>query len=123
VTSPPYVSLKEYRKSEGQLGYVADFEAVLTEIDKVWKQCFDALVPRPSLRSRRRLLSRREERRRLTSSRCTLDPRALRVMGYDNWRHHLAQDRNASSKRRERRGVLGQPYERNDRHQERHEFI
>ncbi|HWB11845.1 MAG TPA: site-specific DNA-methyltransferase [Pirellulales bacterium] len=45
VTSPPYWTLKEYRRTEGQLGYVADYETFLTELDKVWQQCFDALVP------------------------------------------------------------------------------
>lgn len=45
LTSPPYWTLKEYRKSDGQLGYVADYEQFLVELDKVWKQCFDALVP------------------------------------------------------------------------------
>jgi DNA modification methylase len=45
VTSPPYWTLKEYRKTDGQLGYVADYEEFLTELDKVWKQCFCALVP------------------------------------------------------------------------------
>ncbi len=45
LTSPPYWTLKEYRESDGQLGYVADYEQFLVELDKVWKQCFDALVP------------------------------------------------------------------------------
>jgi len=45
LTSPPYWTLKEYRKSEGQLGYVADYEEFLAELDKVWRRCFDALVP------------------------------------------------------------------------------
>jgi len=45
LTSPPYWTLKEYRKTEGQLGYIADYEEFLTELDKVWKQCLDALVP------------------------------------------------------------------------------
>jgi DNA modification methylase len=45
VTSPPYWTLKEYRKSEGRLGHVADYEQFLAELDKVWTQCFDALVP------------------------------------------------------------------------------
>lgn len=45
LTSPPYWTLKEYRKIDGQLGYVADYEEFLTELDKVWKQCFEALVP------------------------------------------------------------------------------
>ena len=45
LTSPPYWTLKEYRKSEGQLGFVADYEAFLGELDKVWDRCFKALVP------------------------------------------------------------------------------
>jgi DNA modification methylase len=45
LTSPPYWTLKEYRKTDGQLGYIADYEAFLLELDKVWRQCFDALAP------------------------------------------------------------------------------
>lgn len=45
VTSPPYWTLKEYEEVEGQLGYVADYEVFLIELDKVWRACYDALVP------------------------------------------------------------------------------
>ena len=45
LTSPPYWTLKEYRRSDGQLGYVADYEAFLRELDRVWSHCFRALVP------------------------------------------------------------------------------
>ena len=45
LCSPPYWTLKEYRKTEGQLGFVADYEEFLGELDKVWQRCFDALVP------------------------------------------------------------------------------
>ncbi|NMC19344.1 MAG: site-specific DNA-methyltransferase [Thermogutta sp.] len=45
LTSPPYWTLKEYRQSEGQLGHVSDYEAFLVELDRVWRQCFNALVP------------------------------------------------------------------------------
>ena len=45
LTSPPYWTLKEYRRSEGQLGYVADYEEFVSELDKVWAHCFRALVP------------------------------------------------------------------------------
>lgn len=45
VTSPPYWTLKEYNKAAGQLGSVADYEQFLSELDKVWQRCFDALVP------------------------------------------------------------------------------
>jgi len=44
LTSPPYWTLKEYRRSDGQLGFVGDYEEFLAELDKVWRQCFDALV-------------------------------------------------------------------------------
>ena len=45
LTSPPYWTLKEYNKTSGQLGDVADYETFLRELDKVWRRCFDALVP------------------------------------------------------------------------------
>lgn len=45
VTSPPYWTLKEYRKTDGQLGWIQDYEQFLRELDKVWRRCFDALVP------------------------------------------------------------------------------
>jgi len=45
LTSPPYWTLKEYRRTDGQLGFVADYEAFVSELDRVWRQCFDALVP------------------------------------------------------------------------------
>lgn len=44
VTSPPYWTLKEYRRTDGQLGYVADYETFLKELDAVWRGCFDALA-------------------------------------------------------------------------------
>lgn len=45
VTSPPYWTLKEYRRSEDQLGYVQDYEQFVEELDHVWQHCFRALVP------------------------------------------------------------------------------
>lgn len=45
LTSPPYWTLKEYHKSEGQLGFVVDYEEFLGELDRVWKHCHKALVP------------------------------------------------------------------------------
>src|SRR6185437_9027903 len=45
LTSPPYWTLKEYRDSEAQLGHIEDYDRFLHELDKVWKRCFDALVP------------------------------------------------------------------------------
>jgi DNA modification methylase len=45
LTSPPYWTLKRYRDSKGQLGHVSDYNEFLSELDKVWKICFEALVP------------------------------------------------------------------------------
>ena len=45
VTSPPYWTLKDYNRSEGQMGFIEDYELFLTELDRVWQACYDALVP------------------------------------------------------------------------------
>ena len=46
VTSPPYWTLKEYAKgNQSQLGDIADYDAFLDELDKVWKECVRVLVP------------------------------------------------------------------------------
>lgn len=45
VTSPPYWTLKDYNRGEGQMGLIEDYELFLAELDKVWRSCFDALVP------------------------------------------------------------------------------
>lgn len=45
VTSPPYWNLKQYPPLEGQLGNQDDLQSFLGEVHKVWKGCFQALVP------------------------------------------------------------------------------
>lgn len=47
VTSPPYWTLKEYDGAAGadQLGHFEDYEGFQDELTKVWKRCFDLLVP------------------------------------------------------------------------------
>lgn len=47
VTSPPYWTLKEYAGDAGsaQLGATADYAAFHSELNKVWRRCFDLLVP------------------------------------------------------------------------------
>lgn len=45
VTSPPYWTLKKYNAHEDQLGDIAEYEAFLTELDKVWEHCYRVLVP------------------------------------------------------------------------------
>lgn len=44
VTSPPYWTLKKYETRKGQLGEVAEYEAFLEELDKVWRHCARVLV-------------------------------------------------------------------------------
>lgn len=45
VTSPPYWILKEYNLTDGQLGYVTDYEEFLEQLDRVWKHTYRTLVP------------------------------------------------------------------------------
>jgi DNA modification methylase len=45
VTSPPYWTLKEYRRVEGQLGFIENYDRFLAELDQVWTHCFRALAP------------------------------------------------------------------------------
>ncbi|MBL8522767.1 MAG: site-specific DNA-methyltransferase [Betaproteobacteria bacterium] len=45
VTSPPYWTLKDYNPGDGQMGYIADYETFLAELDRVWQACYYALVP------------------------------------------------------------------------------
>lgn len=45
VTSPPYWNLKEYREYPGQMGDIDDYELFLAELDRVWKACYEVLVP------------------------------------------------------------------------------
>lgn len=45
VTSPPYWNLKRYNDNQDQLGHISGYEQFLTELTKVWRQCFRVLVP------------------------------------------------------------------------------
>lgn len=48
VTSPPYFDIKDYENGTGgedQLGDIEKYEQFNDEIDKVWKQCYEKLVP------------------------------------------------------------------------------
>lgn len=48
VTSPPYFNIKDYENGTGgtdQLGDLADYEEFNEQIDQVWKQCYEKLVP------------------------------------------------------------------------------
>lgn len=47
VTSPPYWTLKRYDGAAGepQLGHREDYETFHADLNKVWKRCYDLLVP------------------------------------------------------------------------------
>lgn len=45
VTSPPYWTLKEYRRHESQLGAIDDYEQFLSQLDKAFAECNRVLVP------------------------------------------------------------------------------
>ncbi len=45
LTSPPYWTLKKYDEAHGQLGHVSDYDEFLSELGRVWRRCFELLVP------------------------------------------------------------------------------
>jgi len=45
LTSPPYWKLKKYNPNDRQLGHINDYEAFLSELEKVWKEAYRVLVP------------------------------------------------------------------------------
>lgn len=45
LTSPPYWTLKKYDDADGQLGHVPGYEEFLAELSRVWRRCFELLVP------------------------------------------------------------------------------
>lgn len=117
LTSPPYWTLKEYRDSDAQLGHVEDYDQFLHELDKVWKHCFEALVPGGRLICvvGDVCLSRREN-----NGRHTVVPlhasiqEHCRKLGFDNlapiiW-HKIS---NAAYEVEGGSGFLGKPYEPN----------
>ena len=59
LTSPPYRTLKEYRKSEGQLGFVADYETFLGERVSGREEGQNSAVPRKQPRPTGRYDKRR----------------------------------------------------------------
>ena len=117
VTSPPYWTLKRYRDSDGQLGHVQDYKEFLRELDKVWRQCFRALVPGARLVC---VVGDVCLSRRKNNGRHTVVPlhasiqEHCRAIGFDNlapiiW-HKIA---NASYEVQNGSGFLGKPYEPN----------
>jgi len=117
LTSPPYWTLKEYRRSPGQLGFVADYEEFLAQLDEVWGHCFRLLVPsgRLIIVVGDVCLSRRKNRGRHTVVPLHASIQEhCRLIGFDNlapiiW-HKIA---NASFEVENGSGFLGKPYEPN----------
>jgi len=117
LTSPPYWTLKEYRDTDAQLGHIEDYGQFLHELDKVWRHCFEALVPGGRLICvvGDVCLSRREN-----GGRHTVVPlhasiqEQCRKLGFDNlapiiW-HKIS---NAIHEVENGSGFLGKPYEPN----------
>jgi modification methylase len=116
VTSPPYWNLKRYNENAAQLGHIADYEAFLGELGKVWKEVYRLLVPGGRLVCvvGDVCLSRRQHGRHvvmpLHSDICVI----CRRLGFDNlnpiiW-HKIA---NANYEVNNGTKFLGKPYEPN----------
>ncbi len=118
LTSPPYWTLKEYNRCDGQLGSLADYERFLRELDKVWSACFEALVPGGRLVC---VVGDVCLSRRLNKGRHTVVPlhasiqEHCRPIGFDNlapiiWHKIANAQREAEGNGA---GFLGKPYEPN----------
>lgn len=117
LTSPPYWTLKRYNENEDQLGHVAEYNEFVAALDKVWKHCYDALVPggRLVINVGDVCLSRRKNNGRHTvvPLHATIQERCKSI-GFDNlapiiW-HKIS---NAKYEAEGSGGFLGKPYEPN----------
>lgn len=117
VTSPPYWNLKRYNDNEGQLGHVDAYDEFIAGLDRVWRHCFDALVPggRLVINVGDVCLSRRKNNGRHTvvPLHATIQEHCKRI-GFDNlapiiW-HKIS---NANYEVEGGGGFLGKPYEPN----------
>ena len=117
LTSPPYWTLKEYRNTISQLGHISNYTQFITELDKVWKQCYEALTPGGRLIC---VVGDVCLSRRKNAGRHTVVPlhasiqEHCREIGFDNlapiiW-HKIA---NAVYEVENGSGFLGKPYEPN----------
>ena len=118
LTSPPYWTLKEYRRSTGQLGWIAEYDEFLEQLDAVWRVCHRALVPGGRLVC---VVGDVCLSRRRNGGRHTVVPlhaaiqNRCRALGFDNlapiiW-HKIANA--AHEVERGTGGFLGKPYEPN----------
>ncbi len=116
ITSPPYWTLKEYPRRDGQLGEVQDYEQFLDELDKVWTGILRALVPggRLVVVVGDVCLPRRRHGRHVVYPLHSSIQERCRRLGFDNlapiiW-HKIA---NAQFEADNGSGFLGKPYEPN----------
>ena len=118
LTSPPYWTLKEYEDTDGQLGHIEDYNRFLDELNRVWKNCFHALVPGGRLicvvgdvcLSRRR----NKGRHTVVPLHASIQERC-RTIGFDNlapiiW-HKISNAQHEAEGNGS--GFLGKPYEPN----------
>ena len=117
VTSPPYWTLKEYLKSDDQMGQIENYEQFVEELNRVWRHCFRALVPGGRLVC---VVGDVCLSRRKNSGRHTVVPlhasiqHHCRLIGFDNlapiiW-HKIS---NATHEVENGSSFLGKPYEPN----------
>jgi modification methylase len=116
LTSPPYWNLKEYNQHKNQLGHIDDYQTFLTELDKIWIECYKKLVigGRMVIIVGDVLLSRREYgRHKVVPLHADIQVRCEKI-GFDNlapifW-HKIS---NASFEVSGNTKFLGKPYEPN----------
>lgn len=116
VTSPPYWTLKKYNDSPGQMGHIREYEEFLTELDRVWRHMFRALVPGGRLVCvvGDVCLSRREHGRHFVMPLHADIAVRCRHIGYDNLNPIIwLKIANASFEVENGSKFLGKPYEPN----------
>jgi DNA modification methylase len=116
VTSPPYWTLKEYPRGEGQLGWISDYDSFVEELAKVWREAFRVLVPggRLVVVVGDVCLPRRKVGRHLVVPLHASIQEACRKIGFDNLSPIIwSKIANAKFEVEGGGGFLGKPYEPN----------
>ena len=116
VTSPPYWNLKRYRETVGQLGNVTEYPEFLSQLDLVWRRCFDALVPGGRLACviGDVCLSRRQNGRHAVVPLHSAVQERCRAIGFDNLAPIIwYKISNAACEAGNGTTFLGKPYEPN----------